>query len=116
MGLGHLPGALQGLLLGRVGLDASVVAVVVIGAVVSLVNMLRASTAIYFDALAMFVALLLAGRVVLMLTQEAVRRRSQQTSSMLPLVVRPGPDQEWIVTDHPAGSGNVSYCGRDLGG
>ena len=87
-------GAIGGVLVGRVGMDFSIVAVLAIGMVVSLINMLRASTAVYFDALAMFVALLLAGRVVLMLTQEAARRGSRELGSMLPLVVRAAPDQD----------------------
>ena len=116
-------GAIQGMYLGRVGMDASVVVVLAIGSVISVINMFRASTAIYFDALAMFVALLLAGRVVLLLTKEAVHRRSQSSSTVLPLVVRSGDlvaeattdesvADNWISTDHIVpGSACVYWLG-----
>ena len=84
--------AWQSLRLGRASLDLSITAVVVIGLLVSAINLARGSAEIYVDAIAMFLAFLIGGRAALAAARLAVLQRPAPQA--VPL-----PDEARVVTD-----------------
>ena len=77
---------------GRWSLDATAAVVVAVGLGTSVVNLARGSYATYADAVAMFCALLLAGRVVLARVQDRLAAQGSHLSGLL-------PDQPPVVGD-----------------
>lgn len=69
---------------GRWSLDATAAVVVAVGLSASVLNLARGSHATYADAVAMFCALLLAGRVVLAQVQDQLAVHGSRLSGLLP--------------------------------
>lgn len=76
--------ALTGIRHKRFGIDALATLVIIIGTLASLGNILSGSRELYVDALAMFIALLLLGRVVLLSARERVAAASGGLDHLLP--------------------------------
>jgi Cu2+-exporting ATPase len=81
---------------GRWSLDASAALVVAVGLGASAVNLARGSQAIYADAVAMFIALLLAGRVVLQRVQDHLAAQGTRLVGLLP-PHPPAPGSELVL-------------------
>ena len=70
--------------LGRPTVDLTATVVIVIGVIASLVNILRDSRENYVDALAMFIALILAGRLAVMAARRRARAQMAGLDGVLP--------------------------------
>lgn len=72
----------------RLGIDATAVLVIAVGAIASVANLLAGSRELYVDAVAMFVALLLLGRVAVLAARERVVAASAGLDHLLPVMAR----------------------------
>ena len=73
---------------GRLTMDVSATLVILVGVVASIVNLLQGSRELYFDAVTMFVALLLAGRVAVLAAGSRVANATEALDHLMPLVAR----------------------------
>ena len=85
--------------LGRASIDLTSTLVIALGTVASVVNMLRGSRELYVDALAMFIALLLGGRLAVLTARRRARAQAATLDGVLPRVARRRID----VTDEKKG-------------
>ena len=85
-----LRGARAALAIRRLSVDVSSAAVIVIGMVASFGSLLANGTAVYGDAVAMFVALLLAARLTVLTARERVADSAVAFARLLPQVARRG--------------------------
>jgi P-type Cu2+ transporter len=70
--------------LGRPSVDLTATVVITIGVIASMVNVLRGSRETYVDALAMFIAFLLAGRFAVMAARNRARAQMANLDGVLP--------------------------------
>ncbi len=68
----------------QLSLDVNIAVVIAVGFTASVFNMLRGSTDLYFDAIAMFVCFLLGGRLILLWAQDKTLRRTDAMERLLP--------------------------------
>jgi Cu2+-exporting ATPase len=94
--------AIAALRLGRLSIDVTATLVIALGVVASIANLLRGSRETYVDALAMFVALLLGGRLAVLAARRRARARSAVLEGVLPRTARRrmGEGDETIGADH----------------
>lgn len=85
-----LRGARAALSVGRLTVDVTSAAVIVIGMLASIGSLLANGTAVYGDAVAMFVALLLAARLTVLTARERVADSAVAFARLLPQVARRG--------------------------
>lgn len=85
-----LRGAHAALSVGRLTVDVTSAAVIVIGMFASIGSLLAHGTAVYGDAVAMFVALLLAARLTVLTARERVADSAVAFARLLPQVARRG--------------------------
>jgi Cu2+-exporting ATPase len=72
----------------RLTIDVSASLVIAVGIAASLANLAHGSRELYFDAVTMFVALLLAGRVAVLAARERVAAAADGLDHLLPLTAR----------------------------
>ena len=76
--------------------DALAAASVALGLGVTFISLVTGGTALYADAVAMFVALLLVGRVVLATVQERIRDRAGRLEGLLPATARRAGEERMV--------------------
>lgn len=118
-----LRGARAALAMGRLTVDVTSAAVIVIGMLASIGSLLADGTAVYGDAVAMFVALLLAARLTVLTARERVADSAVAFARLLPQVARRADGRLVAAAELAAGeeitvaSGEVLPCdGTVVGG
>lgn len=79
---------LAALKLGRLSIDLTSTLVIALGVIASVANLLRGSRETYVDALAMFVALLLGGRLAVLAARRRARAQAATLDGVLPRTAR----------------------------
>ena len=77
-------GAIGGLRAGRITIDLTTALVLVVGYIISAIHLLLGSAEIYFDAVTMFVAFLLGGRLVFLAARDRVAASGDALNHILP--------------------------------
>jgi len=99
--------------LGRMSIDLTSTLVIAFGVIASVANLLRGSRETYVDALAMFIALLLGGRLAVLAARRRARAQAASLDGVLPRTARRVSDgrDETIASDR-LHTGDVVAVGR----
>ncbi|MBA3699260.1 MAG: heavy metal translocating P-type ATPase [Planctomycetes bacterium] len=104
---------LAALRLGRMSIDLTSTLVIAIGVIASVANLLRGSRETYVDALAMFIALLLGGRLAVLAARRRARAQAASLDGVLPRTARRMVDgKEEIIASDRLRTGDVVAVGR----
>ena len=104
--------------LGRASIDLTSTLVIALGTIASVVNLLRGSRELYVDALAMFIALLLGGRLAVLAARRRARAQAATLDGVLPRTARrrndvtDGKNAEETVSCDQLRTGDVVVVGR----
>jgi P-type Cu2+ transporter len=104
--------------LGRASIDLTSTLVIALGTIASVVNLLRGSRELYVDALAMFIALLLGGRLAVLAARRRARAQAATLDGVLPRTARRrndvenGKNAEETVSCDQLRTGDVVVVGR----
>ena len=104
---------LAALRLGRMSIDLTSTLVIALGVIASVANLLRGSRETYVDALAMFIALLLGGRLAVLAARRRARAQAASLDGVLPRTARRMVDEkEEIIASDRLRTGDVVAVGR----
>jgi Cu2+-exporting ATPase len=99
--------------LGRVGIDLTATLVIVLGVVASVANLFSGSRETYVDALSMFIALLLGGRLAVLAARRRARAQAAGLDGVLPRTARRViDDREETIASERLRTGDVVTVGR----